>query len=534
MTRLPITVIDNAHILTQDPRQPESSAVAVADGKILAVGEDALSLPIDHRWDARGRTLLPGFNDVHAHSVWYGQTLVEVDLSGVSETAEIYRRLSRAKPQSGWVVASGFVNARLNQPLVLEELDKAVTLPLVIKHNSGHAYTVNSAALKLAGIDPAHPPAIPGGEFVVDSRGHCTGLLDENAMRPIQKILLPESQADISRALERATEKYAQMGLTSVTDAGVAGGWIGHSPREIAAYQNSNLKTRMQVMVTSDVLHRIDGHEEDGPGWGIDGGIRTGLGNEWLQLGPVKIFTDGSLLGTTAAMTTPYHCHDHCGYFQDDPETLKQRALEAAGSGWSLALHAIGDAAVDLAIDIISEAVRRYGTPVMPHRIEHGGVVRPDQISRLSPLPAVVVPQPYFINAFGDEMAASLGPDRVAFSYPAKSLLEAGLPLPGSSDRPVAPGTPLRSIQAFVERRTASGEIYGPAERISVSEAIYAYTAGSAAATGWAGRKGQVKAGQLADFVLLDENPLEVPTHELASIGVAATFLGGELSFGKI
>ena len=527
-----ITLIDNAHILTQDPSHPVASAVAFANGSILALDDAARALPADETWDAGGRTLTPGFNDAHSHTVWFGQTLLEVDLSQVATPADVYSALAAAETNpDGWVIASGFRPSALEAPVTIAELDRATRgQPLLIKHNSGHAYTVNTAALRAAGIDPTNPPEIEGGEFVRDEDGNCTGLVDENAMRAIQNVTLPESGEEIARALELATRNYLERGLTSVTDAGVAGGWIGHSPREIAAYQKATLHTRMQIMVTMDVLHEIDGHESDGPGWGLDGGLRTGFGDEWLQIGPVKMFSDGSILGTTAALTEEYACCSHHGYFQGDPGQMRERALNAAASGWSLAIHAIGDAAVDFAIETLEEAVDKYGVPAMPHRIEHGGIVRPDQIERLRGKPIVVVPQPLFIKTFGDAMADALGPERAAWSYPGKRLLDSGLILPGSSDQPVAPGVPLDVMQAAIERRTETGRDYGPADRLTPEEALYAYTAGSAAATGWAGRKGQVIPGQLADFVLLSADPL---TTDLSTISVAATIVGGELRYGR-
>lgn len=534
MNQNQITIIYDAHVLTQDPSYPEAHAIAFANGKILALDDAALALP-GERWDAQGKVLTPGFNDVHSHSVWFGQTLMEVDLSKVVSAQDVYDAVASAEPSGEWIIASGFVASSLGgQTLELSELDRAAAgRPLLIKHNSGHAYTVNTRALELAGIDPAAPPTVEGGEFVRDSAGRCTGLLDENAMRPIQQVLLPESQTEISSALERAHQVYLERGITSVTDAGVAGGWIGHSPREIAAYQAADLQVRTQVMVTMDVLHELDGHQTDGIGWGIDAGIRSGLGNEWLQIGPTKIFTDGSLLGTTAAMTENYECCQHSGYFQGDPELIKRNALMAAGAGWSLALHAIGDAAVDFAIETLEEAIRVHGAPKIPHRIEHGGVVRAEQIDRLAKLSVVLVPQPYFIKEFGDAMAQKLGAKRVELSYPAKRLLDAGMTLPGSSDQPVTRGIPLEVMQAFAQRTTAAGNEYGPADKITVSEALYAYTAGSAAATGWAGRKGQIKPGQLADFVLLGSNPLETQVEALSEIEILATVVGGELRYGS-
>ena len=335
------------------------------------------------------------------------------------------------------------------------------------------------------------------------------------------------------QALERATAHYVSEGLTSVTDAGVAGGWIGHSPREIAAYQEAKLLTRMQLMPTIDVLHDLEGHTSEKTAFGIDTGLRTGFGNERLQIGPTKIFTDGSLLGTTAAMSEDYQCCSHHGYFQGDVKVMKSQALKAASLGWSLALHAIGDAAVEFAIEVIAEATSRYGQPSMPHRIEHGGVVQDSQIKKIAESGIILVPQPRFIREFGDSMAAKIGEVRTNLSYPAKRLLDAGVVLPGSSDRPVANGSPLKVMEAFVLRETETGEIYGADERITAAEALYAYTAGSAFATGWAGKKGQIKPGQLADLVVLGDNPLEVEPNGISNIDIVATMVGGELVHGQ-
>ena len=170
----------------------------------------------------------------------------------------------------------------------------------------------------------------------------------------------------------------------------------------------------------------------------------------------------------------------------------------------------------------------------MPHRIEHGGVVRADQIERLAKNNIVVAPQPRFIPEFGGIMAEMLGEERTKLAYPAKRLLEAGMILPGSSDRPVADGEPLKVIQAFVQRKTENGEEFGPAEIITVDDALYAYTAGSAAATGWAGRKGQIAPGQLADLVVLADDPREVDPDTISEIKILATMVGGEFVHGGL
>ncbi|WP_425842784.1 amidohydrolase [Agrococcus sp. TSP3-2-1] len=536
-------IIEDARVRTVDPARPFASRIGVWDGRIVGLDEELDGVRADRRIDADGGVILPGFNDPHSHSVWFGQTLAELDLAGASTPDEIYGLVAARAAETdgpGWIIASGFNPLGLSGRLDRDALDRAAEgRPVWVKHASGHAATMSSAGLRRVGIDDG-PRADPvGGVIARDERGRPTGLLEENAMRIVQDVLLPDPLTAIEDALGRATARYAREGITSVTDAGIAGGWIGHSPREFAAYQRALerglLRTRMQAMITLDALTELEGHADDPRAIGLTAGVRSGLGDERLQLGPVKVFTDGSLLGGTAAMHEDYqHDHGNHGYLLGDPEEMRDRVLAAAAGGWALALHAIGDAAVDYALDLVDEAQGRHGSAPLPNRIEHGGVVRPDQLERMARLGVSLVPQPRFITEYGDGMAARLGPERTARSYPAASVLRAGAVLAGSSDRPVAPGEPLRIVQAFVERTTESGALYGPDERLSVEEALRACTAGPAAATGWGHRKGIIARGMLADLVLLADDPCEVPTDRIGDIDVVATLVGGEAVHGEL
>ena len=533
-------MITNARVLTQDPHRPTAHTLVIHGGRVLAVDPD-LEIPARAVLDVDGLTVVPGFNDVHSHSVWFGLGLMETALGAVRSVEEVYDAVSQAaanlEPEE-WVIASGF------SPLLLggdqpdrDRLDAASGgRPVWIKHSSGHACTLNGAALALVEAHADLNAPINGGVVVRDHAGQPTGLLEENAMRLVQDLMLPYPLETIERALDLATSHYLTEGITSVTDAGIAGGWIGHSPREFAAYQSARdkglLKVRMQPMLVLDALHQLTGHADDPEALGLDTGIRSGLGDDWLRLGPVKIFSDGSLLGSTAYMSEDYvGCTHNHGYLQMDAAQLRSSALAAYRAGWSIAMHAIGDAAVDHAIEIITEAQDTYGPNCFPNRIEHGGVVRPEQLDRIAAAEIVLVPQPHFITEFGDGMAELLGPERTDWSYPAASVLKRGAVLPGSSDRPVSNGRPLDVMQSFVERLTPSGRTYGAAERISAQEALAAYTTGSAAATGTADAKGQLSPGMLADLVFLDQDPTAVEPHRIGATVVMGTMVGGELRF---
>lgn len=530
-------IVRNAHIDTRDADRPRASTLAVLGGRVVALDEQADGLTARETIDAGGLTLLPGFNDVHAHSVWFGTTLMEADLSAVTSLDDIYRGIERQAAlmaEGDWLVAAGY-NPVLLDGLVPDRdaLDRASGgRPVWIKHASGHSGQASSRALQLAGVDDHHAPTMEGGVVVVGSDGRPTGVLEERAMALVQEILLPYPLASIERALQLATEHYAREGLTSVTDAGVAGGWIGHAPAELAAYQSARdaglLRTRMQVMPVMDALSPIPGHDSEPARRGFGAGMRTGWGDEWLQLGPVKLFTDGSILGRTAQMREEYeNCPGYHGYLQDDPDAMRARVAEAAAAGWSLALHAVGDAALDFALDAIESAVRANGIPSVPNRVEHGMVVRPDQLERLAALQIACVVQPSFITSFGEGIRGPVGKQRGEWSIRARSQLDAGMPLAFSSDRPVAPGAPLLGIESFAARVSEEGLLYGGHERISVDEAVHAATVGSATVTGQQATKGRLKPGQLADMVLLAEHPNDVAVGDIRSIPVRATIAGG-------
>lgn len=536
-------VLHNANILTQWGDLPWGSSMRVRGNHIIEVAENSLPADGAQVIDLGGATVLPGFNDVHAHSVWFGLTMLELDLSAINAIDEVYElvaaRVATTEPGE-WIVAAGFAHQRTGGEYPdRDRLDRAAGgRPVWIKHRSGHAASVNGAALQLIEEHSDLGAAIEGGLVVRDGSGRPTGLLEENAMSLVQKLLLPYPIETLAEALDLATRHYLSEGITSVTDAGIGGGWIGHSPREFSAYQLARsrgaLHTRMQPMFVIDALHPVAGHASEPEVLGLDGGMRTGFGDDRLRLGPVKIFSDGSLLGSTASVTEPYiGCPNNHGYLQESPETLRERALAAYAAGWALAIHAIGDHAVDHAIGIIDAAQRRFGLNETPNRIEHAGIVRDDQVARIAALGIAVTPQPRFLYEFGDSMLDRIGSEREPYLYRARSFLDHGITLPGSSDRPVASGNVLAGIQSFVERKSASGAVIGASERISVAQAIEAYTLGSARATGQAANRGSIEPGKLADLVVLGDDPLTSDPARLTEIHVLATMVDGEFVYDR-
>ncbi|MFU0805552.1 MAG: Amidohydrolase [Pseudoclavibacter caeni] len=535
------TILENATFLTMDDEHPVAHRVGVLGGRIAGVDDDLDGLDVVERLDLRGGLALPGFNDVHCHTTWYGLTLAEVDLGDLHTLPDLYARVgdavAAARPGE-WIRCTGF-NHHLygGERPDIRELDRiSPDNPVFIRQTSGHSSIVNTVTLRMIGaLQPGFRDP-EGGRVVRDAHGAPTGLVEEQAQTIVQQLTLPYSTAAIVAALDRATTEYARQGLTSFTDAGIAGGWIGYSPVELLAYQQAldagRLHARAQVMPFIGTLHDIPAHADDDFGIGLDLGMRSGLGDDRLSIGPTKIFTDGALSGETAALTEHYHTHDDfSGYLQDEADLLHDRIVQAARSGWAVAAHAIGDRAIDVAIDAIAEGMRLAGRPPIPHRIEHAAVLRDDQLARIRELGIVPTPQPAFFANIGDGMIRSLGAERAAITYRGRSLLDAGIVLPGSSDRPCAPGEPLVGIQEFVTRETASGAVFGTsAECLTVDQALRAYTVGSAQATGMADRRGRLRRGMLADVVVLGADPRAVEPHEIADIPVRATLVGGRLT----
>jgi len=545
VTFAPDLLLVNANVLTMDPARPRASAVAVADGRIVGVGDDREDLSDwAGAWnvvDLGGATVIPGFNDAHNHMIGFGLSLTEVDLR-TDSLDELYARVAAraaATPPGEWIAGAGYDQTKTGGHPHRDALDAIAPRHRVwLKHTSGHMCVVNSLVLRDLGIDAA-APHVDGGRVAADADGRPTGLLEERAQELVAALTHPYPLATLTDAVAAAAERYLREGLTSVTEAGVGGGWVGHSPVELAAYvaarEQGRLYIRTELMVISDVFHPLAAHSSDDLEIGIDLGLRTGFGDDWLRLGPMKIFTDGSLVGRTAAMTADYDGDPgNNGYFQGDADRLTATIIGAHRAGWRVAAHAIGDRAIDLALDAFDEAARRYPRTGVRHRIEHFAAARPDQVSRAAALGVIAVGQGRFATELGDGMLASVGPDRHGWLYRQRSLLDAGMVLPGSSDRPVAQGAPLLGIHDMVNRRTAVGAEFNAAEAITAEAALRAYTWGSAYASKQEHEKGSIEPGKLADLTVLSEDPTAVSPDRIAGLQVIATIVDGQLRYGTL
>ncbi|HKY75432.1 MAG TPA: amidohydrolase [Acidimicrobiia bacterium] len=527
-----------------DPAHPVAGSVGVWNGLVVALDGDAAAMAAARVVDAGGATVLPGFVDAHTHLCWAGLEAGATDISAASSIDEVLALISTAAAgaaDGAWVDVAGYDQRALGRHLTAVDLDRVGQgRPVYVQHRSGHVCVVSSDVL-------AQLPdgwLTPGREGVdIGADGQPTGVLAEAAMLGVRDLRVPYALATIVDALERTARVCLSQGVTMCAEAGIGTGLLGHSPVELAAYQaaveQGRLPVRAQVMVASDVLHEVTANAADGLRRGVDLGLRTGLGDSRLAVGALKIYTDGGMMARTAALTEPYLSGSgvpgsNCGMLQRDAAELMAAMVDGHGAGWQLAVHAIGDRALDVALDGIEQAQRARPRPDARHRIEHAGLVRPDQLRRMAALGVTAVIQPTFLYAYGDDYAAILGPERAGFLYRGRSFLDAGIRIAGSSDRPVADGAPLRAMAFMADRRSSSGQVIGSGEELTVTEALEAYTVHAAWACGAEQRIGSITPGKHADFVVTAEDPTRVSPDRIPDIEIRATLVGGEVAYGEL
>ncbi|MFC5288090.1 amidohydrolase [Actinokineospora guangxiensis] len=512
-------LITGARVRTMDPALPETDAIGVWRGRVLGVGDAVRGLPAATRVDLGGAWVVPAFIDAHTHLAWAGLAMGTPSVAACPDRATLFAVVAGAaaqRPAGEWVDVVGYDQRRIGSHVTAAELDAVADGRRVhLIHDSGHACVVTSTVLDLL-------PGVP----------HRDGLLVESGAAAVRELRQPYSLPELVDALERASGQCLSEGVTACAEAGVGGGLIKHSPIEAAAYleaeRQGRLGVRVGLMVAADLLRASAAHPSDATPRAMDLGLRTGFGGERLSLGALKVFTDGGMMARTAALTVPYADGSGSGELYADPEHLHAVIRDAHMAGWQLAVHAIGDRAVDVALDGFEKARAAAARPWLRHRVEHAGLVRPDQLARFADLGVAAVVQPAFLWSFGDDYARIMGEERAGWLYRGRSFLEAGVRLVGSSDRPVTVGAPLVAMRFMVDRRSSSGAVVGPAEGITPEQALRAYTVDAAWACGWEDTLGSITPGKHADFTVLADDPLET-----FDTTVVSTVVSGEIVSGQ-
>ncbi|MEO1089364.1 MAG: amidohydrolase [Pseudomonadota bacterium] len=512
-----------------------AQALAVFGGKVLATGDDADIAPLvgprTRVVDLDGRLATPGLYDVHLHLLPLGLAMAEVDLRPkvaptLAAMLEAVRARAAAMPRGSWVLGRGYDHFKLDvgrHPTRLELDSAAPDHPVLVTRTDGHLAIANSAALRLAGID-ASTPSPPGGLIeVVD--GELTGLLAESGRDAVKAVLPDVTHGDLVDAIERGGRYCASHGITSVMDAAVG---MRQGFAEIGAYHDAKRSNRLPVRVDMCLL--------GGPGGIVEpcfaAGLVTGTGDAELRVGAVKIFTDGSAGGRTAAMTEAYVGGGH-GLLSLEDAALNAFVADYHHKGYQMAIHAIGDAAIEQVLNAYDRALAAEPWPDRRHRIEHCGYSTGEQIARMQALGVYPAPQPSFMYDFGDLYIDVLGEARAAAAYPMRTWRSAGLRPSASTDCPVTDCNPFPNLYTMVTRRTDRGTILGGQESLTIDEALDAYTLQSAFVGRAEQEKGRLVRGQLADVAVFDTDLLEAEPDGLLDARCDLTIKGGEIAFAR-
>lgn len=529
------TVLLGGKVWTGNARQPEATAVAIAGGRIVAVGSDQdiarLAGPATTRIALKGRRVVPGFNDAHVHFFDGGQGLASVQLRDAPSPEAFRDRIgayAATLPKGRWVLNGNWDHERWTPAdLPTRQLIDAVTPdnPVFINRLDGHMALANTLALKLAGITRDTPDP-PGGSIVRDADGEPTGMLKDAAMNAVYAVI-PEASADEIDTALRAAMRYAnENGVTSVQD-------MSASPEILRGYEKLLAEDALTVRVYgAQPLARWERLAAPG--------IAAGFGGDMLRIGMLKGFADGSLGSTTALFFEPYlDAPGTSGLPSDelvDADAMLADMAGADAAGLQLAIHAIGDKANATILDMLAEVERRNGPRDRRPRIEHAQHFRPADIPRMHAQHVIASMQPYHAIDDGRWAEKRIGAERAKGTYAFRSMLDAGAVLAFGSDWFVAPMEPLMGIYGAVTRRTLDGahpDGWVPEQKISVAEAVRAYTFGSAYAEGQETVKGTLEPGRLADLVVLSDDIFSIDPVRIADARVDLTLLGGRVVFDR-
>ena len=523
-------LITHANIYTVNPAQPRASAIAIANNRILAVGNDqdieAIRLPHAAHVNLNGAFVLPGFIDAHLHLLFTGLSMQRVDVFEVKSIHEAVERVhTRAAltPPGQWILGNGWAQTSWGSDEfpTAAELDEATRdHPVALSAKSGHAMWLNTLALQRAGIT-AGVPDPEAGQIVRDASGQPTGTLLENAMSLMSPVIPLPTPQQAENATVEAMQAMNRHGLTGVHCMDGEGGI-----ESFRTYQ----RLRQQDRLTLRIVKQLPVSALDAA---IRAGIRSGLGDNWLRIGGIKVFADGALGPRTAAMIEPYEGEPmNRGISTTEREELFETVLTSNTNGLATFIHAIGDRANHDVLDAFELSRRQTppGAPPLRNRIEHAQIVHPSDIRRFAELDVIASMQP--IHATQDmHMADAHWGRRSATAYCFRSLRDTGARLAFGSDSPVENFDPLVGIHAAVTRQRADGtpgpEGWYPEQRLDIADAIHAYTYGAAYAGGMEREVGSLQAGKLADLVVLSKDLTAIPPGELLSAQVERVMLNG-------
>ncbi len=528
-------IITHAKVWTVDKSHPTAEAVAVLGERIVAVGSNAevaawqgLNTRVVEAGD---KLLLPGFNDSHVHFVSGGMQLDNVNLRDADSQEELARRVGerdKVTPAGEWILGGDWDHERWTPAdLPTRQLIDGVTpaTPVFVNRYDGHMALANSVALRLAHVT-AKTPDPPGGTIVRDAQGNPTGVLKDAAMDYVYKVIPPLMPEQRIKVVKRALAHAASLGVTSVQD-------MNPEYADIAAYSMLAEKSELTARIYAAPLE---------PQWNDQTklGIRRAFGSSYLRIGALKGYADGSLGSTTAYFFEPY---------DDAPKTrgllssqmhplaaMRGRMMKADEAGLQLCIHAIGDQAISMILDLFQDVVQAHGERDRRFRIEHAQHMAPKDFDRFARLGVIASMQPYHAIDDGRWAEKRIGPERIKPTYAFRTFLDHGVRLAFGTDWNVAPLNPMLGIYAAVTRETLDGKNpqgWVPEQKITLQEAVEAYTMGSAYAEFQEKEKGSITPGKLADMVLVSEDIFHIAPEAIKDVKVEWTLVGGRVVFER-
>jgi len=526
-TAIEVTIYKNGRIYTNDSTSPWAQAMLVRGEEILAVGDDdevaGLADTGAQVVDLEKHFVMPGFNDAHVHLGGAGEYWLSVRLIGVQSVAELQKRLAEGIAQhheGEWITGFGWDHTFWPEKKFpnRQQLDAiSPKNPVILTHVSGHVAVANSLALQLAGIDKSTPNP-SGGEIERDGLGEPTGMLKEGAaMRLVESKIPPPSMEQRRKGIELALADVAKSGVTSVQDNSA---W-----EDFLTYRTLKNDGKLTVRITEWLpfaapLEKLEQLRRDG-----------GTTDPWLRTGALKMVTDGALGSRTAAMLAPYSDDSSTsGIMIMEPEKLRELAIARDKAGFQLNFHAIGDRANRVSLDAFEAAAKANGPRDRRDRIEHAQVIAASDIPRFARLQVIASMQPSHETSDMRWAEQRVGPERVKGAYAWATMQKFGIRLAFGTDYPVEPITPFRGLYACVTRELPAGGPPGgwqPQEKISLPDCIRAYTSGSAYGEFMEGRKGELKAGEFADFIVLSNDLTKVSPAQYLETHVLRTVVGG-------
>jgi predicted amidohydrolase YtcJ len=527
-------IITNAAIYTVDKQRPKGEAVAVIGDRIVAVGSrseialwrGAKTMVID----AGGKLVLPGFNDAHVHFIQGGAQLEQVNLVDAATPDEFANRIAEQvtkTPRGEWILGGRWDETKWSKPeLPTRELVDPITAdtPIFVERYDGHEGLANSAAMKLAGVN-AKTADVPGGVIVRNANGNPTGIFKDAAMTLIYKSIPPMTHEQRLRAARAALKHAASLGVTSVQH-------MNPEFADVGAYSELAEKGELTTRIYAAPMETE---------WRDQArvGIRHAWGSSYLRLGAVKGYADGSLGSRTACMFEPFADDPgNHGLLSDEmhpPSAMRDRLMQADAAGLQVRIHAIGDRAISMILDIFGDIEREHGYHDQRFAIEHAQHMAQKDFERFAKLHVIASMQPYHAIDDGRWAERRLGHDRARYSYAWRSFLNHGVTLAFGTDWPVAPLDPIQGLYAAVTRATLDGKNPGgwiPEERITLPEAVEAYTVGAAFAEFQEREKGSITPGKLADMVIMSDNIFALKPEAIRNAKVETTIVGGEIVYG--